>query len=333
MSDCGLVPLAFLTFVDKFDFCLNSAQSSSKSRVSGGKKGSPDTDDSPAEKKPCVRGEDDWKHAEGSAKKPIELHLSDDEPDAQLMKDLEEFTFGPTPEGKAALTRLCHEERDRIKKLSGMDVRYKNRRYKIAVGENEQVMPWYPIPHNNFPSPVKNHRRKMDLNKDVVEKVNEAYARMTCIMSKMWKDNGLPKPRQSKEMMTQIMDLLKFLNESLAKVVPLKEHWDERESPCLVRFETFDGHTRDALVQIGSGFFLCGMKLVLLGGNSKTSLQAMCTQFHLGKAFKDFNAFESVCHICGHQRCHARDRCLSYQSKPPPGFFDFYDDEGVIEDL
>ena len=65
--------------------------------------------------------------------------------------------------------------------------------------------------------------------------------------------------------------------------------------------------SRDSLVNIGSGFFACGLYLIMMGSRTEDDSIARSANFHLQKAIFVKNSNE--CKDCGHLHCPGGDLC------------------------
>lgn len=167
---------------------------------------------------------------------------------------------------------------------------------KKKVRRCESVRTSYPFPVHNFATPVAAEERDAEWH-PLVRLVNEArweLQEMQC---------DLYDPANGQVRISVLIDMRNYIIETVGGL--------KRELLCLscdrsskVK-ETIFPHCRDALINIGAGFFLCGLYLIMLGSNFANDDQATAAAYHLRKGF--FQKHDDVCHGCGHRNCDSTD--------------------------
>ena len=157
----------------------------------------------------------------------------------------------------------------------------------------------YQIPIHNFPSPMEDDDRDC-LWYSLISEVNMGRERLRADQAVLFHKNGWARR-------DVILSMKYFIQESLIpKLV------DELiELPILPCNEKIYGelfpYCRDVLVNIGAGFVLCGLYLIMMGSDKLDSPQFKASDYHLRKCFYETN--DRPCSLCGHKNCPTRETC------------------------
>ena len=148
-----------------------------------------------------------------------------------------------------------------------------------------------PAPKHNFPTPLCTADQDADWH-PFIEELNQTTERLMGIQANMWGDSGIAQIVWLKRMKEVTQNIIPRLTSKLAYLPMI-----ESEAPS----EALDPGIRDALVNIGAGFFLCGLYLIMMGSNEADGDEAICANHYLQKAFHSRNNY--VCRTCGHKNC------------------------------
>ena len=155
----------------------------------------------------------------------------------------------------------------------------------------------YPVPFHNISTPLSNIDRPYQFF-GIINLVNNGQNKLREM------EQGLFPGKESKpsrEMLKKMQYfLLNFVKELLdtASKLPLVPESGRRGGPSSDSIPAF---TRDALTNLGVGFFLAGCYYIMMGAESEHGCQASVAHYHLEKAF--FKPKFGKCSWCGHRQC------------------------------
>ena len=73
--------------------------------------------------------------------------------------------------------------------------------------------------------------------------------------------------------------------------------------PDVMPNKTVHMPSQDALVNIGTGFFINGLYLIMMGSSTAQDYQATSANFHLRRGV--VMDVKSICTVCGHNNCYS----------------------------
>jgi hypothetical protein len=129
--------------------------------------------------------------------------------------------------------------------------------------------------------------------------MNEARTTLMRMQQCLFENEGYKDRHVNNEMRRYLnTDLLPFLSRKLLQIPMLETRREQMgwEEP-----------TRYSLVQIGAGFFMSGLYLVMMGSDTKDGDEAKAASFHLEKVFQKET---SNCGRCGHKQCTGEVLCI-----------------------
>ena len=153
----------------------------------------------------------------------------------------------------------------------------------------------YPVPLHNFPTPLVAAHRDPDWH-GLIGDVNIAQRTLGEMAYSLFSDGDGPADlRTLLEMKEFIED--QTVPEMTKALKGLVLH------PGMLPRETVHTPCRDALVNIGAGFFISGLYLIMMGSNTAQDYQATAANFHLRRGV--VMDVKSICTVCGHNNCYS----------------------------
>ena len=83
--------------------------------------------------------------------------------------------------------------------------------------------------------------------------------------------------------------------------------------PDVMPNKTVHMPSQDALVNIGTGFFINGLYLIVMGSSTAQDYQATSANFHLRRGVVMY--VKSSCTMCGHNNCYSTT-CVGEEAYP-----------------
>ena len=156
----------------------------------------------------------------------------------------------------------------------------------------------YPVPFHNISTPLSNAERPYQFF-GIVNLVNNGQHRLREMEQGLFpgKDS-----KPSREMLMKMQYFLQcFLKELVATAGQLPLVPESNMTGCKSNSDSIPSFTRDALTNLGVGFFLAGCYFILMGTDHEHGSQACMARYHLEKAF--FKPEFGKCTLCGMREC------------------------------
>ena len=159
----------------------------------------------------------------------------------------------------------------------------------------------FPKPNHNFPSPIQSEDRDYD-EFPYIDEFNRAVDRLSGIQYGLYDTNGVLEFKYVEYLKEFLQGnfLPSVMNQLNTLPVVSGLHDGYEETLCPV--------TRDRFVNVGAGFFLSGLYLIMMGSNTSDGVEAIAANFHLEKGIGARSY--SVCPSCGHKNCNEPRTCV-----------------------
>ena len=194
-------------------------------------------------------------------------------------------------EHSVSSSSLEREQESNLKWVKGMKSLFKHPMSRFSRKS-------YPVPFHNISTPLSNAERPYQFF-GIVNLVNNGQHRLREM------EQGLFPGKDSKPSREMLMKMKYFLQCFLKELVhtagqlPLVP--ESNMTGCKSNSDSIPSFTRDALTNLGVGFFLAGCYFIMMGAESEDGCQASVARYHLEKAF--FKPKFGKCSWCGHRQC------------------------------